>query len=483
MNSRGILVFIILLIIMVADAGLVSIADGALLAILFSVMFRQFAVYILLLLGALQDTPGLAGAWWYVGFVCVGCIVIVQSLLVHRKQFSERWTAEFTMMFVAVSLAGYGLLISLFSQQWLGLEQSADRPFLVVGGLIAFNVICAYHSFRLLYSDVQATSLLRMALSLILAHMVIVAMIQAVIDPSFLASAVSSDAFEGSGQLATVTSLGYARVTGTYATPNGFALVTVFLLLVWLSTYNRQRVPFVFTVCFVVACIGVSVLSLSKAMLAFSMLCSAIVLVSVGLKGLISRGVALVLVVTGLLLLSDIVLSDAVLDAFRFDALDFDVDTYRNIAWRAVFHGFTLENWLLGTGLSYWPTYFDQTVGFELSDPHTWVFSYAGTFGILGVVFFAYVIWRMLSSYTSHSAVGKALMLCMLVLLLVKDAVSIPYLLGNTPLTWFIWVLLFYVCASDTSIEHVTRAQKRARRRTRKALASAESGARSGVST
>lgn len=453
--AQGTLLLVLVgLTILIADAGLFTIGDAAIFAILVSVVFRHLAVYMLILVGTLQDTPGLAGAWWYVGFVGVGCVVIVHSHMAGRNAPRKTWSAELTLLLFALGVVAYGTLISFFSDSWLDLEQSFDRPFYIVGGLIAFNIVCAYYSVPLLYKGKQWVSFLRAPLTLILLHMMVAALIQALIDPSFLASAVASIDFESTGQLATVTSLGFTRITGTYATPNGFALVSVLLLLFWLPSYRHHRVPLYFVLIFIVIALLISTLSLSKAMLAFSALCSAVMLLFVGLRSSISRSIVAVLVGVSLILLSDIIFNPVVLDSFRIDALDWDADTYRNMAWRAVIDGFIPSNWFLGTGLSHWPVFFEKTVGFKLSDPHTWIFSYVGTFGILGFVFFAFVLWRLVSSYFLHAAGGRALMICLLVLLLIKDAVSIPYLLGNTPLTWFIWVLIFSVCSVHSGAQH-----------------------------
>lgn len=447
MNNRSLLIIVIFFILFVADLGLFSIADAAIVAILLSAIFRRLALYILILVGTLQDTPGLAGAWWYVGFVGVGCVVIVHSLLSVAMKSQMRLNMEVSLLLFALTVACYGILISHFSVSWLDLDQSSTRPYPIVGGLILFNIVCAYYSFHLLNLQKSDALLLRLLLLIVMMHAVFVAGVQVLITPAFLSSAVSSVDFEGSGQLATVSSLGFARVTGTYATPNGFALVVVLLLLFWLTTYRQRRVPIIFIVFFALFGVGVSLLSLSKAMLGFSFFCTAAVLFSVGITGVASRLLSFTLLLLSVLLFSDIVFNEAVLDAFRVNALDWDVDTYRNIAWRAVINGFEWNNWLFGTGLSHWPVFFEKSVGFRLSDPHTWVFTYAGTFGVLGFLFFAYVIWSLLYRYMSHPPIGKALALCLGGLLLVKDAVSIPYLLGNTPLTWFIWLLIFYVCS------------------------------------
>ena len=447
MSNSTLLSGLIVLTILVADLGLFTIGDAAILAILVSVAFRHLAVYMLILVGTLQDTPGLAGGWWYVGFVGVGCVVIAHARFTDANVQRKNWTAELTLLVFALGVVAYATLISFFSDSWLDLEQSPDRPFYFAGGLIAFNIVCAYCSFQLLYNADQRPSMLRIPLTIILLHMMFAAFVQALIDPSFLASAVSSIDFETTGQLATVTALGFTRITGTYATPNGFALVSVLLLLLWLSSYRFQRVPLLFVPVFIAIALLISVLSLSKAMLAFAALCSAIMLLFVGLRNAFSRIFAVLLVGFSVFLLSDIIFNRMVLDSFRIGALDWDANTYRNIAWRAVIDNFTQSHWFLGTGLSHWPVFFERTVGFKLSDPHTWIFSYLGTYGILGLVFFTFILWRLLSTYFLHGAAGKALMLCLLMLLLIKDAVSIPYLLGNTPLTWFIWVLIFSVCS------------------------------------
>jgi hypothetical protein len=97
---------------------------------------------------------------------------------------------------------------------------------------------------------------------------------------------------------------------------------------------------------------------------------------------------------------------------------------------------------VFGTGIAYWPVFLERTVGFSLSDPHTWVLSIPGTYGLIGIAFygllglFLFNSARQTSGYLRSVAIGLA---CMF---FIVDASSIPYVIGNTPITMMIWAAL-----------------------------------------
>ena len=88
--------------------------------------------------------------------------------------------------------------------------------------------------------------------------------------------------------------------------------------------------------------------------------------------------------------------------------------------------------------------FFNQQIGVELSDPHSLPLSVAGTFGLPGILFYLMLLGLLArESLVRDSTAARRLGIYLLLLVfLVKDLVSIPAVLGNTPLTFMIWLLL-----------------------------------------
>jgi|GEM_PF-5549925 len=444
--SGSVLAILLGVVLLSAHLGALTSADAAVVAVVSAIILPRYAVFLLLLIASLQDAPGLAGGWWYVAFVGTGGVVIARGIVLFGRRSSSIHSGTSTRLLGAtLVVAAYGLALSFVGDTYLDLAQDPDRSYVVVGGLIAFNVVCAWFSIVEFHEAQLAHRAIHLTLLIILANAVVVALIQISVNPAFFASSTSAVYFEGTNQLTTVTGLGVARITGTFSTPNGFALAMVMLLIIGLAAFKRNRVPMAYTGVFVAVAIGVSVLALSKAMTGFAIICASALVLGIGIRSPAVRYGVIAFSALGLVLMFDTILSREVLESFRVGAISFSEVTYRNLAWSATLDGLELSHWVFGTGLSHWPVFFEENVGFRLSDPHTFVLSYPGTFGLVGVGLFGWVILQLVHRYQSVDGIGRCVIICLLALLLLKDAVSIPYLLGNTPMTWFVWVLLFEV--------------------------------------
>lgn len=100
-------------------------------------------------------------------------------------------------------------------------------------------------------------------------------------------------------------------------------------------------------------------------------------------------------------------------------------------------------DWIFGVGVSAWPEFFQQQVGIPLSDPHSVVLSIPGTFGLVGILFYVMLLSLFANRFRPDAADERRLAVYLLLLLFLgKDLVSIPVLIGNTPLTFLIWLIL-----------------------------------------
>ena len=91
---------------------------------------------------------------------------------------------------------------------------------------------------------------------------------------------------------------------------------------------------------------------------------------------------------------------------------------------------------------SHWPVLFDKYLDYSLSDPHSILFSIPGTYGVVGVIFYVTLLafWIFEAVRRRHAA--RVLALSFILLLFGKDLFSIPYLIGNTPITFALWLAM-----------------------------------------
>jgi hypothetical protein len=179
-------------------------------------------------------------------------------------------------------------------------------------------------------------------------------------------------------------------------------------------------------------------LSLSKALLGYYGL--AILVLLRYAAGRLAAALAVFAAATGLLLFASTQLYQLVLAVFRWQEGGLGS---RQFAWLAVFRELQPLDWVFGIGLSAWPVFFEKHVGIALSDPHSLPLSVAGTFGLVGVLFYGLLVATLVGAlWRARNDAERAAIYLLLLLFLVKDLVSIPAVLGNTPLTFLVWLLL-----------------------------------------
>jgi hypothetical protein len=179
-------------------------------------------------------------------------------------------------------------------------------------------------------------------------------------------------------------------------------------------------------------------LSLSKALLGYYGL--AVLVLLRYAAGRLATALVVFAAAAGLLLFASTQLYQLVLAVFRWQEGGLGS---RQFAWLAVFRELQPLDWIFGVGLSAWPVFFEKHVGIALSDPHSLPLSVAGTFGLVGVLFYGLLVTTLLRSlWRARDDTDRVAIYLLLLLFLLKDLVSIPAVLGNTPLTFLVWLLL-----------------------------------------
>jgi hypothetical protein len=439
-----------IIILGVADWAPLSGGDGAVTAFALTLLKPWLAPYVLILLSAIQDAPGIEGAWWYVAFVSVAFIMILKEarLLQLALSFADGIYRDFAWAVVAIAVTSYALVWSAVLDLSGFRPQSAERNFAIVASLIIFMIIAgvtAYHSVRRL-PDWE--NCLRSCVAIVVGHGLLVATFQLLIDPSLFASRQWQVVIEGTDQLTATTAFGFPRIHGTYLTPNGFALSYALILLFLLQTYMTKPVSISFAILYALISIGLSVVTLSKAGGVFALMTSAVLLTYVSwhpARHRLFRRLCFCVIafaVVGSLVALDL---EKVQQAFRFSFGGISELGLRSDAWEATVKYFTYLDWALGTGLSHWKVFFSQHISYPLADPHTFVLSIPGTFGLVGTIFYLALLVMLFSNTLQNGGTFRLVGLTLLILFLVRDLVEIPLLLNNTPITFLIWMHIAHI--------------------------------------
>jgi hypothetical protein len=431
-------VLLLALTVVAADAGVLSEADGVVVALASALLRPPLIPYLLFLVAGFQDAKGLSGNWWYGGTVALGCATLLVNggRLPEPLQHGRRDYRD---------LAGFALLVIVYAvassyvQRWFGIhEQASTREPIVVGLLAVAMLTFGSAAWESISADPRAERRICAVFWLTFLNGLAVSIARLFFGyQSFVSVAGAAGMEAGGEQLFEDTPLGFPRMTGTYLTPIGFAMYIGYLLLLWQAMKREQSVRsrFVLLYCFVGLVLALT--SLSKGMAIF------FVITSLAFATVRARLLVPVVLVAASLVLVGVayVGGDAILEAFRFES-GTSVESYRAVAWSAILNTFKWTDWVFGTGIAYWPVFLQRTVGFSLSDPHSYLFSIPGTYGLAGMAFylmlalFLYAAFRRATGYLRMVAVALATMF------FVVDATSIPYVIGNTPITMLIWTAL-----------------------------------------
>ncbi len=456
-----------------AFLGVFSSFDAALFLLLAALFARSLRPFLLLLAASVQDAPGLSYLWSYIGFAGVGALMLLDAALwpPARERRASLGPVE-RVVVMAAALVAYGIFVAWAQSALGGHPQSGDRPYPVVGALTILMILTGYYS-RLVLDLGESNRRLIGALCLLaLAHALAIGVLQIPFGQEIYRSGTSLAQAEATRALVEAGAIGFARINGPFLSPNTFGYTILLLAMIATVTLfdtARWRVAFVYAV----AGAAAVMLSMSKAVLGFY-----------GLSGLvlsyfvIGRARTILLVVAALLALPFVLSSETIQLVFDVFRVQEDTLGTRQWAWSAAIENLHLIDWLAGIGVGAWPVFFERLIGEPLADPHALLLSLPGSYGILGVVFYVLLLWTVLRVPVSKAngdarRLGKFLLI---LLLLVKDLASIPSVLGNTPVTYLVWLYLGLVLCDPAAAPVPARAGAMAAPRARGAPALATGG-------
>jgi hypothetical protein len=434
----------------IAYLGLLSGADAALFLLTCSLIGQRLRPFLLLLAASVQDAPGLSYLWSYIGFAGIAGVMLMEATLrplAATRAWAHRSAELLTVM--AVALVAYGVCVSWLQASLGGYPQSGDRPFLLVGGLIVVMVLSGHFARLVLDSHARDRHLLGGVALLALGHALAIGLLQIPYGQEIYRSGTNLAQVEETRQLVEAGAIGFARINGPFLSPNTYGY-TILLLATIVAVTLFDVARFRVLCLYVIAGAAAVLLSMSKAVLGYyGLTCTVLMSFVVG-----RARTMLLLVAAGMAL--PFILSVEYLElAFEVFRVQEDTLGTRQWAWSAVIQHLQPVDWIFGVGLGTWPLFFGRYVGVPLSDPHSVLLSVPSTYGVLGVLFYGLLLRTLLRPGFADRAdpsmrVGRSFLVLLFV---VKDLASIPSVLGNTPVTFLVWLVLGLVLHRSQSAD------------------------------
>lgn len=439
----------------IANIGYVTPYDSVVFILGLAIIAPSWRPYLLLLVASVHDSPGQADPSVYAGVCGITCLMSFSAIMNPRLRQAARTSEDraFTrLVFCGLLLVTYGLVNSWVQQTLQLHEQYADKPYYLLGGLMAMMIVSGFLAHRILAEDKFASVRLRTICAMILGHILIITLLQTVFGPGFGASSKGMAIISQMFELMDGGSRGMARLTGPFLSPNTLAMLPCLYLLIYLRASPGKDISDKFIVAFGAVGLVLAILGGARSMFGFYLLACGVLMWTKSPRRAIGLGVAALpmLFVVG-------VPWDNILVLMRFQ----DVDSLQSLGmrgayWNACIHNLTREQWLYGSGLSHWPVFLKYYVGYPGADPHNWVFSMAGSFGLPGLLFYTCLGFVLLKRGFTGPRRYRAIALCLFMLLLGRDLVNVQYVVNNHAMGSLYWLCIASAFTSQSDSDEET---------------------------
>jgi hypothetical protein len=306
------------------------------------------------------------------------------------------------------------------------------------------NIIGAIASAIIILDDRHGLEKLKWVMLLGIFHGVLALFLQLAIDPGLFRSNAGLLAMfdKDASYMLEEQNLGRMRLMGVQMSPNtvGYVIALQFMLVI--RSYGSAAIGYGFILMFFLIGVTQGVLTMSRSEMFFA-LGSTVALATYRNKRLL-YGTMIVVALGMVLLFADPKIAGLSVEdisiLFRSKAPgDLGV---REELWKAVIREFRWDDWLFGVGLSHWRIFFGSHAGIPAADPHTYLLSAPGMFGILGTLFYVFTAVILTSVFRGSDQRNSLLALLLILILFFKDLVSFPCYIQNSPLSFLIWLSL-----------------------------------------
>src|SRR5690606_3546650 len=132
-----------------------------------------------------------------------------------------------------------------------------------------------------------------------------------------------------------------------------------------------------------------------------------------------------------------------------------------SIVYAYMINNFTFSDYLIGIGPYTWENYFTENIGVRIQDPHSFIFSVPGGYGVLGVALYLSLGWVItFKGFLSRNEKARIAAVGLLVITFIKDISTIPTPLGTTHFTFLYWLLftmmLYYANSAQKSAPDIS---------------------------
>ena len=231
---------------------------------------------------------------------------------------------------------------------------------------------------------------------------------------------------------------GMARLTGPFLSPNILASVPGLFMLIILRYSRSQRISPLFIALFFTIGMTASWLGGARTMLVFYLAGTAAMTWTLSPRYTLLAGVLLM----PLLLVVDIPRQE-MLQVMRLK--DLHSLGVRGEFWQACLHYMDWKDWLFGYGLTHFPVMVKAVLGYYGSDPHNWVLSAAGMFGVLGLLFYFVLTKKLVKKSFSSNLKERTIAICLLLFFTGREFGNTQYVLNNHPLCCLYWISISLV--------------------------------------
>lgn len=422
-----------------ARTGLGAAYSAPLFAIGASIAFPQWRPCLLLMVISIQDAPGQLVQLEYIGVAGIAGIMIFNAAINRSHEILSARMLEFR------SLMRFGLIVVVYGicsgivQHKLGLhEQSDTRPPFVIGGLMVMMILAGYLSHRELSADPLSSVRIQTALVAILLHVYGIAFLQVVMGPLYGSSPQGVAEMKQLFQMIDGGERGLARLTGPFLSPNILASVPGFAMLIWLRYQSGERVSVRFISVFFLAGMTAAYLGGARTMFVCYLCCT------VAMTWMRSPQYTLLGICTFLpfIFILDIPWNDLLMLLRLKNLQSLGV---RGEMWQMLLSVMDVGDWIFGYGITHFPVLIRVTLGYYGTDPHNWILSVCGMFGVLGLMFYLILARKLFRKCFAREEKERVIAICLLLLFVGREFANTQYVLNNSPLCCLSWLMISLV--------------------------------------
>lgn len=426
-----------------ARLGLKTRFDGPLFAVGAALFFPQWRPCLLLMVLSIQDAPGQVVPSDYLGVAGISGLMILSAGLQRSSIPIPAETRRFR------GLLRFGMLIVVYAifnsavQHHFGFhEQSASRPYVVIGGLMILMMLTGYLTHRELASDPLSSVRIQTVALCVIAHIFFVTGAQVVFGPLFGSSPQGAEEMKQLFQVMHGGSRGLARLTGPFLSPNLLASSPGLLMLIMLRYQKSDSISTGFIAAFFCVGMAAAFAGGARTMFVFYLAGTAAMTWTRSPKHTLIAG----MLVTPFIFLVDIPWHD-ILQMMRLRNLQ--SLGVRGELWQASLNQMDWKDWIFGFGLTHFPVFCKSTLGYYGSDPHNWILSASQMFGVFGLLFYFVLIRLLLRTSFTGEKKQRAIAICLLLFFIGREFANTQYVLNNHCQCCLYWILISLVFGSS----------------------------------